>query len=69
MTRRIRVESDLAKFFFDIWGSTKALVTWKGQFYLLLLWTEIRSRRVDIDIMEMLGQDEIGLQRFFTIRF
>jgi len=69
MTIKIRAETDLYHSWFDIWGRTEAFVTWQGQFSLLLVRTMIRSRRINIDIMELPGEDELGLHRFFAIRF
>lgn len=69
LTSRFRAKSESTHSWFDIWTSTEAFLTWQGQFFLLLLRIEIDSRWIDIDIMEMPKQDELGFHRFFTIRF
>ena len=52
----------------DTWGITKTSITWRGRLIQLLLRVEIGSRGIDIDIMEMPGQDELSSHRFFATR-
>ena len=65
---RDREDNDPIHFGFDTWGSTKISTTWRGRLIMLLLRVVIDTRQVDISIIGMLRQDELGLCIFFTTR-
>ena len=57
---KVMAECDPVHLRFDTWGLTETSTTWRGRLIFLLLRVEIGSGGVDIGIMEMLGQDELG---------
>ena len=62
-------ESDLVHLGCHTWEIAETSILWRVRFILLIFRIEIDSGWVDIDIMEMLGRDKLGLHRYPTTRF
>jgi len=66
---RFMGEGDLVHFGCDSWEIVETSIVWRGRFIMLLLRTKINNGWVDIDIMDMPGQDKLGLHKDSTIKF
>jgi len=64
----VMAEGDLVHFGFDTWGITQTSMARQGKLILLWFKVKIGSGGLDIGIMGMLGQDELGSHKSFTIR-
>jgi len=62
---RVMAKGDLVHFGFNTWGITGASMARQGKLILLWLRVDIGSRGLDIGIMGMPGQDELGSHKSF----